>query len=316
MGRGAKIFIISFLISAALFGLISFAVLSALSNLTAPMSDPSLLSDGAVVKAPSGTGGKSFNLLVINVDYRPEKYSYDKSTVTALFGDTGSVGSSLKRSQIRMLSAVLVRIDREREEFTFTPISAETVVQTKKGATTLSAAYLSGGISALRAQVKLLTGITVDNYALITPSGAERITDSLGGFNYSVVSSITATDEAEVPSGNQTLTGKKVRTMMLFENAGGAVTRESVSAELLKLFFDKLTKKSENDAKEILKNTVGIIKTDVSEKMISDVIKLICSYQSFEKKELAVVGRYSGGRFEPDVEATLDRFSNYRKYYG
>ena len=63
MGRGSKIFIIAFLISAAVFGLVSFSLVTALSNMSAPLADPGSLSDGAL-QSSTGGSSESFNLLI------------------------------------------------------------------------------------------------------------------------------------------------------------------------------------------------------------------------------------------------------------
>ena len=150
----------------------------------------------------------------------------------------------------------------------------------------------------------------------MNPTSAEKLTDLIGGFEHSVISSVSAEDEISVQSGKQTLTGKKVRTMLLCEYSGGSSTRESVAAELLKLFLDKVTTEGEQGIKEIFGKAEKFVQTNLDAEFISKSASLIAKYQSFGKKELALVGEYSGGHFVTDINATVDRFSNYRKYYG
>ena len=314
MGRGAKIFFIAFLISAMVFGLVSFSLLSALSKLSAAFADPDLLSEGAIKNDDSEISGESFNILIINVDYRPEKYSYDEAKVNSLFGNTSQKGSG-ERREISMLSAVLLRLDKEREEFTFTPIPASTYVNSGDKKESLSDIYTSLGPSALLQRVRMLTGLFIDEYAVVTPSAAEKITDILGGFEYNVISSVSAEGEESVASGNARLSGKQVRTLLLAEQKVQSLTREKISAALLREFFAALTEDGEATARTALGSILPLLQTTLDADAVDRNKGLISAYPSFGKKDIELCGSYKNEVFLIDNAETLDRFSNYRKYY-
>ena len=315
MGRGSKIFIIAFLISACVFGLISFSVVSALTKLSAPIADPSELANGAVVNANPTVKGRSFNLLLINVDFRPEKSSYNSAKVNALFGNGYSVGSAGKNAEIEMLSAVLVRLDLEREEFTFTQIPAKTYVKINGAMEFLSSVYEGYGAASLCDQIHLITGITVDEYAVVIPSAAESIADMLGGLEYNLISSVSANDEKTVKSGNRLMSGEEIRTLLLGDYSGLATTREQVACELSKAFFAALSNGGEAAAKERALSFVSKLQTSLDADRISQNSGLLAAYLDFSKKELSLCGEYENGCFWLDVSQTIDKFSDYRKYY-
>jgi len=305
MGRGAKIFLISFLISALAFGLIAFSVISALIGLAAPVGDEDELNAGAIKASGDGS---SFNILVINVDYRPEKYSYDPARVNALFGNTFGTGSGGGSSaQISLLSCVILRFDREREEVSLTPIPSETHIGFGDEEMTLLSIYVNLGHISLIERVRAMTGLEIDEYAVIIPSAAESIVNKLGGIEYEngLMSSVSADGEKTVKSGAKTLSGDDVRTLMIAGIPNS--TKEGTAVELIKAFLAK----SGGDISALLPK----LQTSLTEEKLTGAAKLILDAEEFEKKELALIGEYKNGFFEPDIEATINKFSNYRKYY-
>ncbi len=317
MGRGSKIFFIAFICAALVFGLVAFAVISALLKASAPVADPEEFRDGAISNAGNSVRGTSFNLLVMNVDYRPELYSYDEARVNSLFGDTFGYSSSGAHREIELLSAVLVRLDRERAQFTFTPISADTYVALDGESVPLSSIYLAFGSSGVREKVKTITGIEIDEYVTVIPSSAEGIVNALGGLDYGtqVISTVSVEGEVTVKSGTEKLSGKDVRTLLIADYESRSQTRETVAAALIKSFLSELTEDGESNARAKLSSFLPKLQTSLDGDFVAANAGLIGAYVRFEKKDLLIVGEYENGYFHPNVAETIDRFSNYRKYY-
>ncbi len=317
MGRGAKIFFIALLVSGCIFGLISFAIVSALSDAASPIGDRETLHEGAVTDKYAFVGGDSFNLLVINTDYRPELYSYNKARVNAIFGDAyGEPLSSGANRDITLLSAVLVRADKERGQFTFTPISSKTFVDDGEKSVSLAKIYETYGASELCRRVHLLTGLTVDDYITVIPSVAQKIADLVSGIEYSRLSSASAQDEADVPSGQGTVSGKQVRTLLLCDYSGSSITREKVASELLKAFFEKLSAYGQSEIENKLESAVAMLHTSINESKVKKNAPLVSMYGEFQTVTLELCGKYTESGFMPDAAQTIDKFSVYRKYYG
>ena len=310
MGRGAKIFLLSALIAGCIFGLIAFAVISAVADST-PKADPDALKAGAVYEDHSLIGGESFNLLVINADYRPERYSYSTADVRDHFSDTvytTDFDESGDYREIGLLSALLLRVDRERNELTFTPIPAETVITDSDGnKTTLAREYSLFGAPALTERVRLLTGISIDRYAVIIPSALDKIVGELGGLDVYVPERAAADGETSVPVGNRRLDGDEARTLILSDYS--STTREDVAVRLLQAAVAELTRLERSE----ITSLIGLVDTDLK---VGELSFIGSRYHNFKKTELTLVGQYSGGSFLPDLCATLDKFSVYRKYYG
>ena len=315
MGRGAKIFFIALLISGCVFGLISFAIVSALSDAVSPIGDREEMRKGAITDKYALVGGDSFNLLVIIADYRPELYSYDKARVNAIFGDAyGEPSNKGEKRDITLLSAVLVRADKERGQFTFTPISAKTAVG--NGKSTLAEVYQTYGALELCHRVHLLTGLTVDDYATVIPSAAQQIAELVGGVEYARVSAASAEGEVSVPSGQGNISGKQIRTLLLCDYSGSSNMREKVASELLKAFFDKLCGYGKSEIAEKLKNAVSLLHTTINEQKVQKNAPLVAMYDEFQNITLELCGKYTDSGFLPDTAQTIDEFSHYRKYYG
>lgn len=317
MGRGAKIFFIALLAAGCVFGLISFAIVSALRDAASPIGDRETLREGAVTDKYAFVGGDSFNLLVINTDYRPELYSYDKARVNAIFGDAyGEPASGGSEGAISLLSAVLVRADKERGQFTFTPISSKTLVNNGEKSISLAKVYETYGASELCRHVHLLTGLTVDDYVTVIPSVAQKIADLVGGVEYSRLSSASAQNEEDVPSGKGTVNGNQVRTLLLCDYSGSSITRERVASELLKAFFEKLCTYEKSLVENKLEEAVSMLHTSINDSKVKKNTPLVLMYGEFQKVTLELCGKYTEAGFLPDAAQTIDKFSVYRKYYG
>ena len=311
VGRGSKIFILSALIAGCIFGLISFVILSAIAD-SAPDADVYGLTEGAVYADYSLIAGESFNLLIANVDYRPEAYSYSEAAVRDLFS-ASVYGTSFKKSgpyrEVELLSAVLVRVDRERNELTFTPISAGTWISDGDGGvTSLDRVYSLYGVGTLCERVRLLTGISVDRCAVMIPSAAEKLADELGGIDTYLGCAAQASGEVDAPKGNVKLSGEQVRTVLLSEYSGGE-TREVVAARLAQAIIAELGRFEKAELADML----GFVDTDMT---LAELSFMSVRYHGFKKKDIALIGRYEGAEFIPDIGAILDKFSVYRKYYG
>ena len=152
-----------------------------------------------------------------------------------------------------------------------------------------------------------MTGLEIDEYAVVIPSAAESIVNKLGGIEYDngLMSSVSADGEKTVKSGKKTLFGDDVRTLMIAGIPNS--TKESTAVELIKAF---LAKRGEDISALLPK-----LQTSLTEEKLVGASKLISGAESFEKKELALIGEYKNGFFEPDIAATIKKFSNYRKYY-
>ena len=183
-----KNFFITLLIAAAMFGVIAYF---ATQFVTATVSDilddeeaalesimtqdkPETDAGGETVPANSETVqeilGKSFSFVVVCSGYRPELFSDYQPSVETLRSRIGSFQTAFDSCGIlsadyrekQATSVLLVRVDKDRRQVTYTYISPETRVFTSTGYHTLGEVYNYYGYQRIGEYVTSLTGIAVD----------------------------------------------------------------------------------------------------------------------------------------------------------
>lgn len=277
MGRGAKIFLISALFSACVFGLISFVIISGVKD--GSQAPNGVRNSG--LNTPVGDADSSFNLLclVTEEDGRP-------------------------------LSAVMLRADRERNEYTFTPICLATVV----GSSDLRARYFSGGISELKKAVWELTGIEIGMYAVVSVDTAVECIESIGDVGFTFTADMKPNGEF-LEAGARELTARDTRLLLRYD-CGENSYREQNASAILRALCERLAKPDGASCYAAIEKNIN---TNFTYDMFAARYELISAYPNLAKTELTLCGEYKGEGedryFIADVTANLDKFSEYRKYY-
>ena len=277
MGSGAKIFLLSLLISLCAFGLVSFAVVSSVKDRAEPVSYD------------------------VKSEYTPLDEEIKGESFSNLIVFTENNGS--------LLSSVLLRYDRERSEITFTPICPKTTVN----GTDLESSYGQSGASGLVRGVYLLTGIDVEFYSVVTAEGLQRAVDSIGRVRFTLTESVSAGGVA-FEKGSFFLTGEQALALIRY---GSAQTyKEDYAASLVRSICERLSESDGETAYAQICTlvTTSFSKNDFSSRaglisaygqMTKKTVKLVGSY----------LGDGQSRYFVSDTEATLDLFSKYRKKY-
>jgi len=202
-----KNFGVTFLISALLFGVIAyFATLFVSSTVNSILDDESnelndiISSEGLPPEenqahetnpgTPAGElpEGESFNFLLVVTDYRPDLYdNYRPSaeTVSAIAeGLENAIPTiGLLSADFREISAtaiVLVRADRDKQQFVYTYFTPEMQVYTPSGFRTLSEVYRLYGIGNLAESVNAMTGLKVHYTAVLDGYHLDELAELLG----------------------------------------------------------------------------------------------------------------------------------------
>lgn len=185
-----KNFGVTFLIAALLFGILSyFAIGYVTSTMNSLMSDEEdelseiMQNEDGQQLAGAETEpvqpqnpvdealpeGESFNFLVITTDYRPDLYDNYKPTLDHMYQtDWYSVSSSDTRGclsgeyrEAEASSIVLVRVDKESGQYTYTYFSPETQVYTTTGYHTLGEVYGLYGRQTVADHLHAMTGLKI-----------------------------------------------------------------------------------------------------------------------------------------------------------
>lgn len=201
-----KNFFITLLIAAALFGVIAYF---ATQFVTATVSDilddedaalESIMTQEKPETGVAGEGvsgdagnkedilGKSFSFVVVASGYRPELFSDYQPTVEQLRDKIGNFQTasdsygilSADYREKQATAVLLIRMDKERKQVTYTYISPETRVFTSTGYHTLGEVYTYYGYQRVGEYVTSLTGIAVDYTFLLDGYNFDEFLSLLG----------------------------------------------------------------------------------------------------------------------------------------
>lgn len=201
-----KNFGVTFLISAALFGIIAyFATGFVTSTVSSILDEEDEELDQIIQNNPAGEDtagtdpgtpgteeeipeGESFNFVVITTDYRPDlnnDYQPALETMkehnwynTPPEDTMGSLSSDYRKAEVS--SIVLIRVDKERRQFIYTYFTPEMQVYTTTGYHTLSDVYSLYGKEAIAEHIHAMTGLRVKYTALINGYNFDELVNVLG----------------------------------------------------------------------------------------------------------------------------------------
>ncbi|MBQ8400527.1 MAG: hypothetical protein IJX14_01220 [Clostridia bacterium] len=202
-----KNFFITLLIAAALFGVIAYfatqfvtATVSdimddeeaALESIKTQETAPETIPGGETVSPGDDTVqeimGDSFSVVVVTSGYRPELFNdylpgvEDLRTQISNFQTASDSFGILSRSyrEKRATAILLIRVDKERRQVTYTYITPETRVFTSTGYHTLGEVYDYYGYQRVGEYVTSLTGIAVDYTFLLDGYNFDEFLSLLG----------------------------------------------------------------------------------------------------------------------------------------
>lgn len=202
-----KNFGVTFLISALIFGCIAyFATGFVTSTMNSIMSDEedelndimqnedtlTLVGDNdpqvGQTSNDTSIAGDSFNFLVITTDYRPDLYDNYTPTLEHMYEtDWYSVSAADTRGCLsgdyrtaRASAIVLVRVDKEAGEYTYTYFSPETEVYTTTGYHTLAEVYGFYGKQTLAEHIHVMTGIKIKYTLLLNAYNIDEFVELCG----------------------------------------------------------------------------------------------------------------------------------------
>ena len=202
-----KNFGVTFLISALLFGVIAYFATLFVSNTVNSILDDEKNELDEIISAEGGPNeettpaevpdappaedlpeGKSFNLLLVTTDYRPDLYNNYRPSAETVAERTKDMTDAipaigLLSAQFRDINAtsiVLVRADREKQQYVYTYFTPEMQVYTPAGFRTLSEIYRYYGTASLAEYVNAMTGLKIHYTAVIDGCHFDDLTGILG----------------------------------------------------------------------------------------------------------------------------------------
>lgn len=365
-----KNFAITFLISALVFGGVAYFVTQFLTEtITGIFDAESSELDGILTPTTSDTpahtdtpdpavdpddtdaavlAGESFNMLFIVTDHQPElfdNYYPDGDTLDLWETDptkpaTGLLGADYRHT--RAISVLLLRVDKERQEFTYTVFPAITRVSTSSGEHTLSDLYHLYGRDYIIDTVSAMTGLSVDHHFLINVTEMYELINRMGGFSLYMTTDlyyngIVATSEKPSDAdaitlpllyqiGQNSIDGSGMHALMVWEDYSSAealTRRNELLVNILIQILDKLTGMPQAEFTSYYDRICedALADTTFTPKNLVAQMELLRAMHSeeFVIKTLDYPGRYvaatetSDAYFAADLDRGVALFKNYRK---
>ena len=347
MLSGLRNFALTFLISAVVFGLLAWGIVSIVVGTledTIPTGDTSSVTDiipGVSDTEPDDTSsdvgstgpedgtdepleelvGETFNILLVGTDYQPElfdDYDYEQKWDGPGFPDRRN-----REWGADML--ILLRVDKEDRQFMFCPIPRNTRVLVDGTYVQLGdvLALENKGIDYLCGMVSSLTGLSVDYYARVDVGSIAAAIDIVGTIEYEIPEDMFYSDpmqdlEIDLSAGRKVLNGATAAQLLRYVGyENGPVQRMKVTVDLCNAFLEKFTAVKYIDKADDLYNALEpYIVTNFSLDDLLNNLDLIFSYSKFNSVTETYPGYnkiYDGVTyFEPALNSALKKFAQYR----
>ncbi len=294
MARSLRSFIISFLFSLVVMVIVAVIVVPYLNNLildvfngTGVVEEPE---KGEENLPPEGEGEDNPAGPVKDDD--EEKKDDEK-----LNGNTFSVLIVMPDANGKYAdSLMLMKVDKERKQFMFSPLPARLVVNMAGAAknasgepVTLSSIYGTHGIEYLKNAVSAITGIKVDYYYTLTPNGFVNLIDSLGSIPVNISYDMkhkdpeTDTYDIDLSAGAQNLDGAHALMYITFADyTNGEEGRRTVQTNFIKLALNEyLTAENFNNCEAFFKKLTKSGKTNMKSDAFVTNADLLFKFSSY-----------------------------------
>lgn len=335
-------FVIVFAISAVIFGVIGYAITgfivdNVLSIANSPdetgiSTDTDTSNDSETTKTPDTDNipkyedleGRSFNILLIGTDYRPDDFNdYKENFLNGTVG--GGMIGMLKR-KVRPKSAdymMLIRVNEEKREITFTEIPKNTRVTVYEKQCLLGPLYGDYGVESIVNFVNYLTSVTIDYYICVNVTDAASIINIIDGVTINVpvdilnpyynpkinpededyekklkVAGITGDrdfqTEIAIEAGENLINGDNIFALLHYRTKDGSYNesqRNQVLLDLTKAVIEKaISKEYLNDASELFARAISYAETNMTFNDLISNIGIFKAYDEFTKKTLSYPG--------------------------
>ncbi len=219
---------------------------------------------------------------------------------------------------------VLIRVDKEREQFTYTAFPTDTYVDMSGRYIKLSEIYGRYGLDTLLDKVYAMTGMTIEYRAVVTMDDFPEIIDAIGGISYNVPFDMKYTDVAggidiDLQKGAQRLDGEAVLDLLMFNNYENGGSREKTTVEVLKKFISTfLNIINYNRAPAVFAQIEKSVDTNFTSKVFASDIGMIFKYAQNNREIPVTLKQVTVGNetlTAVDEAKTCDTFASYKRIY-
>lgn len=222
---------------------------------------------------------------------------------------------------------MLVRVDKERQAFTFTAFPPEMVLTIEGREVLLRDVFAEYGLDFLIRKINAMTGLPVDRYAVVNLEQFPGIVDALDGITYTVPCTMKYDDNKgnlhiDLKAGSQLLNGKQALDMLRFNGyTDGFNSRIRTAVSFVRAMMQKMTNIVYlPKAPELYEKVKDMIMTNFTAEDLTANLDLIFKYGEYALSELAFPGTYGLAEngtsiFTPNLDRALTYFGDYRRIY-
>ncbi len=219
---------------------------------------------------------------------------------------------------------ILICADKERGQFTYTVFPVDSYVDMSGRYIKLSEVYGRYGLDILLNKIYAMTGMSIDNYALVSMEAFPAVIDTLGGINYNVPCDMKYIDNAgginiDIKKGAHRLDGQGVLDVLMFNNYTDGGSRTKTTADLIRKFISTfISITNYNRAPAVFAEIEKQVDTNFTLADFQNNIDLIFKYAGNNREVSVVTHKQTVGKNEltiVDETATCDIFAAYKRIY-
>ncbi len=232
---------------------------------------------------------------------------------------------SVKYRVIEADAILLIRVDKERGEYTYSVFPSDAYVEVSNRYYKLSEVYGLFGLETFIEKINAITGIPIDNYAVVNMEAFPAIIDTLGGIMYNVPCNMKYTDvsggiDIDLKAGNQVLNGDAALDLLMFDNyppsTGSRANTLLTFAKRFVATFISIT--NFNKAPKVFAQVIDAVETDFTVTDFSNNIDMIFKLAT-NGHDIAIKTKNASVNnktlFVIDETATVNAFAEYRRIY-
>ena len=332
MLRSLRNFIITLLISSAIFGVAAYYTSGLLLKCLDPIFGSNALTNNDNNTDDNNTSDKndnnrskdsedSFSMLIINTNYKPSEASrfsaYDVVRYPENEKDVSVSVDSIGSCPIEATDFMIIRGNSSKNEFTYTYLPASLTLTVQGYDKSLNEIYRTLGIKFLVKKITAITGFDIDYYAFYDIEDVSYIVEYISGITYNVPVDIKEGDNVLLKSGVQDLSGKDVERLLEYNGYTSTLQRNQMLVSLSKTIFSKISNKLNRiDIVALHRSSQTKVDTTMTVTAINSLTDLIYSYTGANVTEVSYPGNYKtiGGtfRFVPNIASAVSKFLKYR----
>ena len=333
MLRSLRNFIITLLLSGALFGFAAFIASGILIDCLGPMfgitadndnnaENNNDNSDNIHNGSNTAIDSTSFSMLLINTNYKPsEASSFNPYDVARYPKNENKVSQTINSGSARKIVAtdfVLLRGNSTKNQFTYTYLPASLVVNVKGVDITLNDIYRDLGVTFLCRKISAITGLDITHYSIYDIEDVSYVIDYIEGVTYNVpIDILDEDDNIILNKGNNTIKGDSVKKLIEYTRYTGTTQRGQMLTSLIKSMMSKISNKLYRiDIISLHRSSSTKVDTSVTVGNINSLNNLLYTYINSNILDVTYPGSYrtvdGTVYFVPNIHSAIEKFADYR----